>query len=454
MSQPSTEKHEQISLTCIKDLQFPMESPMPARFVNAVLFVHARSDKNVIDGIARYFAKGDLFDLSRNEKKLQHVLRADAILTRTRHMLASSKDLAHDMKLKLLATLTVSIVEATLARKDSPEKRTIDEIVTDFADLFASLTSGSATAASAGSASEAMEKQSVNPVTYNEDGISQGIGRSKVLLKGFAVGNFVRLRTSSNWEQFEILAIEEDGTVQLRAVNAVDGLPGDIASVSRDTFISDYVITTHNIEVQANYPDKDATNSRALREAAVKGALQSCLYQLVQAHPAPNARVFKSPVKSVIALQAYAQGKLVITPGTLTVSIDRSTSDRANIPHDRAIVVKPVAAHYLDLDFRFLLVPVQTNDFINIMWCAKVVKNREEANCEMIERKCVQSVSIESLPYAKPSRAPAGAKAPTPLNPVTFGIQCAWNFKDIQENDEIVIYRFHQPSGASKRQKK
>jgi hypothetical protein len=419
---------------------------MPARFINAVVFVHARSDRNVQDGIARYLAKSDLCDIAKNEDKLKRVMRADAILTRTRFMIFESKDVACHTKLELFANFTVSIVEATLAIKNSLETRNIDEIVADFADRFSGLTSGAASAASASPAPEAMEPQSVSAVSYNKDGTAEGIGRSSVLRKGFAVGMFVRPRTSSIWAQFETLAIEEDGTVKLQAVIATDGSMGDLASVDRETFISDYVITHHQIEIQADYPFKDASNSRALREAAMKGALCNCLYQLALAHPAPNARVFSSPAKTVIALEQYAKGALVLTPATLSIGIDRMPYRSSN---DRAIVVRPCTADTTELDFHFLLQPCQTTEFINLMWCAKVDNKRSVANCEMIEVKYVQTLSLEG--ERRNSRPPA----PTASNPVTFGIMCARNFRDIKKHEEIVIYQEARGGpGPAKKHKK
>ena len=170
----------------LADLPMPA-TKMPAEFINAIIFTHAKSEHNVQDGFARCFAKGDVLTLARvGSNTIDNAMAADRLISRTRGLLAAS-NVPKSKCLSIMSELYVTVVESTLTRKGSTETRTIPVIADEFAKLVSDTCVGSPTVVLDPLIADASTPVTpdhcglaLNAVTYAADGSVSGIGKTMV----------------------------------------------------------------------------------------------------------------------------------------------------------------------------------------------------------------------------------------------------------------------------------
>ena len=403
-------------------------SKVPGDFVNAVVFVHAKSDVNVQDGIARYISKGDVADLVKTTAKLDRVMCANVMIGRFRKTLAAA-DITPRQRLQLMSRVKEAIVESTMQRKSRAEKRDLDAVAKDFATEIADAARGDH-GLGAPSASTTVESDPVSRVvTYTDDGAASAVGRTVVAMRGFSAGDFVKKRKESNWCQFQIKAIADNGDVDLNPVDRHDGVVkhDELVTVARDKFMTEWHETAAKIEVVTNYPGNDAAKSKALPEYTMKKTIATCVQPLVKQYPAPSVRIFSAPEKTVIALSDYDDaGSLVLVPATMNVG----AKDPKAVPLLRAVEATVGGA-----PSGFLLLPYSSKEFDSPMWHVKLLHDREECNLELVPKDV----------YAKPASTKDRSTNPA----LVVGVPCAVNFVPIKKNTELLLFR-PKPSVPSK----
>jgi hypothetical protein len=122
---------------------------------------------------------------------------------------------------------------------------------------------------------------------------------------------------------YKVKEISEEGNV---GVNPVDKLEGtvnqsELTTIDRNTFVKDWAITKCSIEIMEEFPKYDASNDASMTEFTLKHLVMSCMEELIKMHPAPDVRIYKSPQNTIIAMAAFANGDLILVPGTKAITI-------------------------------------------------------------------------------------------------------------------------------------
>ena len=395
-------------------------SQFPGEFINAIVFVHAKSSVGVQDGIARYFTKGDLGDILRSKEKLTQVMKADSMITRVRKMLNESA-LDKQITLQMLAGVKEAVVEATMNRKGCPEKRSLDEIAHEFSLDFSNKTNADRVHEVNMEPAYPMTDDSVTAaVTYDSDGVATNVGRTVVEMKGFKIGDFVKRRKATAWQQYCISEIHGNGNIDLHIIDEQTGVLDHekLETVDREEFLNTFttIADSARIEELEIYPGNDARRSQAFHDLALKSEMIICLHELSMANPPPSLKIMTSPEKRVTALKEYKPHEMLLTPSTMLFGV---VDSRAN---PRAINVMR--------DFvptKFLLMPHMQKEFTSAMWHVKTLSDREKCNCELSNRyvKCKSPTSKDKNTNAV----------------ITWTFPCATNFKAIGLHEEVALYR-------------
>ena len=117
-------------------------STMPAEFVAALVFTHARSDFAVMDNVCRHFQKSDVTSIITTDK-MEKAMQANGMITRFRSALESST-VATEHRLRLLADFKVAVVEHVIQRKGYKAKNhnNLEDIASEFASRMAAFVGG------------------------------------------------------------------------------------------------------------------------------------------------------------------------------------------------------------------------------------------------------------------------------------------------------------------------
>jgi hypothetical protein len=259
-------------------------------------------------------------------------------------------------------------------------------------------------------------------VTYNDDGQVSGVGRTHLATKGFKVGDFVKPRKSDNWTMFKVKEISEDGNVDVNPVDKLEGTvnQSELTTIDRNTFVKDWTITKCTIEIMEEFPKYDASKDVSMSEFTLKHLVMSCMEELIKLHPAPAIRIYKSPHNTIIAMEAFASGELVLAPGTKTITIPDKDDKQKYLESSKAISAIAESKE-------FKLQPNTDKKFVCPFWYVTVNHKREKCNLELINK------------VVNTKRPSTKDKNTTPIIPVSF--PCAVNFKAIAKHDELVLYR-------------
>ena len=386
------------------------------------------------DGIARYITAKDVSDIPRNKDKLARVMTANGMISRLRSTIAKS-EVAHHHRLRLIAEFKEAVVEAALQRKGSPEKRDLETIAAAFAKEIADLVNGEVNHAAKPEPADQITDNNIDGrfVTYNDDGQVSGVGRTHLASKGFKVGDFVKPRKADNWTIYKVREISEEGNVDVNPVDKMEGTvnQSELTTIDRKTFCTDWVTSRCTIEIMEEFPKYDAINDVSMPDFTLKHLVTSCMEELIKRHPTPALRIYKSPHNIIVAMEAFANGELVLVPGTKVITIQDDDAQQSSSESSKTVVA-------IAENKGFKLQPYTTDKkFVCPFWYVTVKHEREKCNLELQNR------------FVNTRRPTANDKNTSPIIPVAF--PCAVNFTAIAKHAELVLYR---PGVQAKQEKR
>lgn len=404
------------------DLKCPANF-MPAELMTAFVYVCANANVCISDGVSRYIKGADITAIftTKDSDLLARATLANTILQRSRIMFDANPTFPKHRRLTMTCQLKEACVEATLARKGSPEERDLATIAADFVKDFEASVSGAPTKLPAAQCSDA---KSNNAVEYDDTGAAN-IGGMLVAQANFEVLKFVRRKEDKDlWNLFQISNIDErDGTVELKHVCKVNGtvIHDSLTTVDRVTFLSTYSTTEKEITVLETYPIGDP-NGRApmMHDLWYRGVIANALTDLHARHSAPKLRIYKSPQHVVKALQEFAVGGIVLVP--ITPNIRELKDENTNDVHVLCTVPNMKSTKYG-------LTKFETKDFVNVFWhvLLNVVHDVDKANCAF------------ELRDAKSKGVHFGARNSN--TETVYSIPCIVNTKAIIKDEILTLYR-------------
>jgi hypothetical protein len=417
------------------DLKFPHDA-IPAHFVNAVVFTHAVSNLGVVDQIyARAITKGEITQFG---KKLPEIREADGILKNSRS-LVGAPTLPQADKLHVLSLLKQDIVWAIIDRKGREGTRSVKDIAAEFTKSFSQMVcataelsvDSSSAAEPSDTKGESRHESGSTALLYSDDGSVLGAGKQTLLNKGVSVNSYVvKAKGAVATEQWLIKDISDDGSVAMCKVDRFGAaLDEQAVTLQLEAFLQTYKVVPKPIRLLKNYPSIDAKNSTIFDDTLLKCIVASSVATLVKAVPLPSVKIIDQPCVGVYATTAYDAGQLKLTPATTSI-VEKS---------NKAPPLKAAEATIDGVAHKFVLIPVpNSNEFVCPMWNLKIVHDLKFANMAMVS-------------------TPVYSKAPTisvdgdsPI--MTCNIPCALNFKEVNENDELVLYK--QKQGGDKEMKR
>ena len=179
------------------------------------------------------------------------------------------------------------------------------------------------------------------------------------------------------------------------------------------------------------FPKYDAINDVSMPDFTLKHLVTSCMEELIKRHPTPALRIYKSPQNIIVAMEAFANGELVLVPGTKVITIQDDDAQQSSSESSKTVVA-------IAENKGFKLQPYTTNKkFVCPFWYVTVNHAREKCNLELQNR------------FVNTKRPTANDKNTSPIIPVAF--PCAVNFTAIAKHAELVLYR---PGVQAKQEKR
>ena len=409
-------------------LKFPA-AEMPADFVAAFFFTHVNSKEKVQDGQARYLQGSDISDALSNTssaklEKYKRIQLANTIIQRMRGLLEENTGIPKHHRLHLMKDLQVACVEAALQRKGTPEQRDLPTIAADVSAKFANFLKGEFNTAQPTPTDDTDEPPLQNVIAYTSDGSAADVSTTLLTQCGFKIGDFVKPKKGTCWEQFQIKAIGSDAdfSVEFSRVDPVEGtvVHDSLTTMSLEKFASGYtsvVGKNSHIEIVEKYPAIDPSESLAFQQAVLQGHLVDSLFQLSVQHAKPNVRMFRRPEVRVLALEAFEVGMFVAVPSTTNISVYDPLVSKLWL----RTVIATVG------DTKFALHPMENKEFMAVAWNVKVVHEKDKANCTM------ESKHAHGKHFT--------IKKTNTNQVIDVDVPCIVNCKAIQKHDEIVLYR-------------
>jgi hypothetical protein len=415
----------------LANMKFPIDA-MPADLINSIVFVLAKSNVGICDGIAKYLKPSDYTDMlnPKNTEKYDRCQLANTILQRARLMLAENPMIPKHRRLHMSAQLKEACVEAALLPSARKEERTLEIIAKDFAAEISSAIRGESTTCDA-PPSTVDFGVAKNVITYEVDGSTAAIGSAIVAQRGFEVGQYVQIKdkTTTMKAQYMIKTIRHDGAVELARVDTVEAtvVHDSLVIIDRDQFLNQYTKAAQVIEVKEGYPKFDPSNCNDLADIADKGRVVDALLQLSNTYAAPNVRVFKWPNNRVVALESFKAGSFIAVPATISVLPIAKGADTPTM----------IIARMSDPEKQFMLKPYETSSFIAPAWSliAGAVSDESAANC-MFSLKEAHGKPMSTAHRNKHAEC-------------VVIVPCIVNMKPIGKFDEIVMYRPSAPKAAA-----
>jgi hypothetical protein len=410
---------------CIAKMKFGVDD-RPSFFIAALVFTHAKADKDITDGISRYITKGDI-DMCTT-KLLPLVKEANGYLLRGN---AAIDQHAPDRKIELLGPFMEQIVKAVMP-KTCEAMPSLMEIAADFTASFTS-TSVNIPAPKPDTRSLA------NAIEFDEHGRSVNVGKATVMNKGFNVGLFVSLKKGKDTNQWQIVEIAGCGDVIIAPVMTDGTVSPEIGSHTRivvDDFLERYREVAHKLELLEGYPANDALATEEFHEVLAKSSVAFGLVSLAAQYGTPaDLRPILKPSKAVFTKASFGAGELVLVPSTTSMSCDA----RKNIQKDlNKLCISCEVAHLNGRTLTVTLNPIASGKAKSgIVWLIASKPNKCDCNCELVTKTVVMKMPSHKAQNANPK--------------FDVRIPCIVNFKKIQQGEELVLHRVAQAAKDAKR---
>jgi hypothetical protein len=402
---------------------------LPSHFINSVAYTHAQASENIVDGFSRFISRGEVSSLGSKEKR-DIVFEADVVLRRGRQLIS---ELPQNVQLELIAKLKVDVVMAVLDRKGRTDVRSMSEIAGDFAVEVCNAKGITTNAAGIAQPPAASDQSSAptNAIMYTDDGAAQEVGMATVVNKGFKVGNRVMKNKEDKCIQWVIKCIENDGTVKLLKLN-VDGSEsnGELVIVQLDAFLDEYKLAV-KIETNGNYPAAyPRNNMNDMKSHVAKGKIIEIMMDMLEKNILPEIIIMEKPERKVISKKLYAIGALKLVPATLSVEVVRASSNK-ECPR------RSLEIEITELDSKVWLHPsANSDDFVTPFWNCRMVNARKDANVELVTSEYKYKHVTCNAQFGK--------------DIVVIKVITGVNFKEINVNDEIIIFK-DMPEVAKKK---
>jgi hypothetical protein len=420
-------------------LRFPVDF-IPSHLVNAFLFTHAAKDHGVQDNIARYITKPDLFQL-QNVKKAQLLKDAENCLQRGKKLIQTHASLISiSIQHELFGNYKIDVVELVSEKYKQQEKYTKKggsaepPTLTKITQNFVSKVMKAAGVVVRTEPDEAAPKASkedadtaTNVVTYDDDGIARGVGKTTLLNKGFLEKMNVKEKFEEGLNQFMITDIGEDGSVTIVKVN-VDGEPEapEISPPQRialNAFLDKYK-PCREIQYLKNYPAIDCMHDSAHKVVEYKCMVMQALGVLMAKFKSPAVRIMTSPSSGVYASKHCSIGAYVAIPMVNDLIKLHVETDRKKDAPPKAITVT-----FSEKGAPRVLIYSQppSEKFVAQFWSIGDTSDKKEVNVVFVEK------------VVKTRRPSLGDKNSNEVIEVTIPVLV--NTKDIEANQEIFLYK-------------
>ena len=396
----------------LASLKFPVDF-MPANFVTAVLFRHGSAKTGVQDGISRYISKNDV-NLLTTTKKETEIKEANRILARAKTLFGESTE-----GLKSRTELMNDIVDLILNKDpkrfegqtvESISKKCIDKVFGETVEVGESSSS----------------QGTLNVVLYDEQGDAAGVGRSTLVNKGFSLGMYVTQKKDNNRGtlQRKILSINDNGNVKLGTVGPNGELAVDVNDVMQteivdhSKFTEPYKIVT-KIEFLPQYPANDIKNDTDNVNMELRCVLFSAVLCLSRKYDPPDARIMMKPAGGVYAQKVFAVGEYVCVPVCHFSSIARKEAKHGDGTSHAECKVG---------DHEFVIANERSSEkCASQFWSIRIGSDKKGCNCQ---------IEMKDTRNRKPTVEPKN------MNEIqTTAIGCIVNYKQIEVNEEIVVYK-------------
>ena len=424
-------------------IKFPA-SLMPADLMCAIVYTCAQSNQNIRDGVAQYITSANVSCLAKTEK-LPDVAKANLALQRARSLMDVNTVAKHH-RLRLISSLKVALCEAVLARKGSPEERSIDQIVQDFVLQLQGLVDGSTTVGTDVGKDEAKGddqksdgKAHTHVVTYDKDGAANNIGSILIEAKGVQIGCTVKeAKCKDKWQLLYVSNVNEtSGDVELKHYDPVKGtiMHDTLLKVTRDTFIDTYTKVLppgeDPFEVKTKVFPITFHYQSGLDHLINQGIVADALVQLLHKFPHPDIRIFVKPERRVLAQTTYPEGKLNVVPYTQNM---RKVDGEAN-PHTLVTITE-------GREGKVSLAPYETHDTVSPFWPIWAVRvtdkeKAKDANCTM-KAHMVKGKGVTTNPTKNPNKD------------FFVEVNCITNTKEIKTGEPIVLYVPEEKAAAKR----
>ena len=421
----------------LADMKFNMDE-LPAHVVNALLYTHASSHEMVVDKVARHINKMDVAYIASDKNKMvkeaNGILKRIKLITNSEHACAEVMKLRGDVTWKIIKALLRKEPAGKSAKDVNPPKQSLQDILQhEFVNKLVSLKGNVSSSAASSSAAEIMtvaetgdQALMTNVVTYDQNGEVANAGKNTMLNKGFRCGEHFKEKKSSGLDQWRLVDIEGDGTVKLLKVKLLDGSLGDESkTVAPSEFIKDYTATEKIVYFPSRDPELDKKVIDELTIVNYKGMVATALHMLLAKYPSPQVKTLKKPFVTVFAKGAFAAKSQLWIPASTSISIVPSTEATAN----KTIVrIEGIEAAFATIG----------RDGNSAYWSMKRNPEQPNCNCHVVLKQ------VKCKPATLGERFTSEA--------VTIVIPCIENFKDVEENEELVVLCEPKPTEPAKKE--
>ena len=260
------------------------------------------------------------------------------------------------------------------------------------------------------------------------------VGRNTAINKGYKIGSYFAIKRSAmpdatadidkkTQQQWKLVAIEEDGSMELADVAKDGSLGSDKKIVPLDDFLAAYQECKAK-QFIGNYPAIDAMHDKELPKKELMGITASLICTLMRKHRAPDVKILSMPAKAVYALTKFDVGEYVAIPASNNLSNEGGKEMEAKMNQLKA--VKVVIGMPERAETVYIKEQSTTKEFAAQFWNMARTENRAKANVE---------ISPIDVSFRPPTTASTNTN-----KVIVVKVPCAVSFRAIDADAEIVLY--------------
>lgn len=387
-------------------LKCPPTEMIP-RLMHACVITQACGDKHR-ENVGATITESQLKSLHTTNRAI--ALSAEMTIVKGFELASKANHLPIATKVKALGELQRDLVLLVLDIQESgKEYETIDDVSKVFLGKLLDPRTSSITTEGVAS------PQATTTITYTEDG--HNAGRLTVTNLGFKPKDIIEPKKSTEGcdEQYEIQYINDDGSAGVSRINPFGTVTVNVPlkHLQMNQLVNDYRAAKHKIELYEDYPDNKASESDAFTHALQRGAVVFAMHRLqtekkyptctfsLQKHP--TSRVFLGGSEST-----HKANKLRVVPLSHKFGepLQRGSEGQLHVVADG--VKLPITRNVSDKS-------------ISEFFVMRTVYEKKFANMELEWFEVTVKVDTDKSVLVK--------------------VPCAVNFKAIEPNDELVLFK-------------